>query len=67
MRRKILIACLCLVLLLGAGLFWQNPDPDIWVIRYQTRYHADALGFGLTEWEEDYNDQAGKPTILIVG
>lgn len=46
MRRKNLIACLCLVLLLGAGLFWRNTDPDIWVIRYQTRYHADTLGFG---------------------
>lgn len=54
MRRKILIACLCLVLLLGAGLFRQNRDSDIWIVRYQTRYHADTLGFGLTEWEEDY-------------
>lgn len=54
MRRKALIAGLCLFLLLGVGLFWRNPDPDIWVIRYQTRYHADALGFGLTEWEDGY-------------
>lgn len=46
MRRKILIAGLCLFLLLGAGLFWRNTDPDIWVIRYQTRYHTDTLGFG---------------------